>query len=468
VAAFLVLSGASLASVCHTQWSETWGAGREEGYGAATDASGNAYMAGQIYNFGLDNWDVFLAKYDSSGNQQWNRTMEGADYDYGYGAATDPSGNIYVAGYTSSFGEGSSDALLLKYDSAGNYQWNRTWGGTNIDEGYGVAADPAGNVYIAGKTNSVDAFIAKYDTDGNQLWNRTWGGIWDDQARGVATDSSGNVYITGQGNSFGIGGTYDAFIVKYNSSGDQQWNRTWGGTEADGARSIATDTSGNIYMAGYTSSFGAEGWDVLLVKYNSSGDQQWNATWGGSGYEQANGAAADPSGNVYVGGYTYSFGAGDLDAFLVKYDSSGNQLWNTTWGGASYDSGYGVTTDSAGNVYMAGYAGSFGSNALLLEYDPSGNQVWNRTWGAVSTWGFDVAIDSSGKIYMSGYGYDLGTGTMDAFLAQFNGSIPGGNGADVGGVSDIGVASAPESPLAVAMIFGLAVLAWAFLIALRR
>ena len=151
-----------------------------------------------------------------------------------------------------------------------------------------------------------------------------------------------------------------------------KWNRTWGGIDGDYGMGVAVDSSDNVYLAGQTDSFGAGGYDMVLVKYDSSGGQQWNRTWGGSIYfDSGEGVAVDSSDNVYLAGYTDSFGAGSDDMVLVKYDSSGGQQWNRTWGGGNRDYGWEVAVDSSDNVYLAGGTGSFGAGSgdmVLVKY----------------------------------------------------------------------------------------------------
>jgi len=149
-------------------------------------------------------------------------------------------------------------------------------------------------------------------------WYRTWGGRFEDRGNGIAVDSLDNVYLAGEAYGFGAGGT-DLVLVKYDSSGVQQWNRTWGGSYDDNGHGVAVDSSDNVYLAGYTSSFGAEDRDIALVKYNSSGVQQWSRIWGGIHGDLGNGVAVDSSENIYLSGVTYSFGVGNGDMVLVKY-----------------------------------------------------------------------------------------------------------------------------------------------------
>lgn len=361
--------------------------------------------------------------------QAWNRTWGGTNIDEGNGVAVDKNGNIYIVGDTSSFGVGYGNAFLAKYAMNGTQLWNQTWGGTDDDEGNGVAVDGSGNVFIAGATSSFAsgqgnyaAFLAKYSTTGTQLWNKTWGGTGDDEGHGVAVDGSGNAYLVGFTSTGGAGG-YDAFIAKYSSSGSFQWSKTWGGTGDNEGYGAAVDGSGNIYLAGFTNSTGAGGYDAFLAKYSSSDTLQWSKTWGGKGDDEGYGVAIDGSNNAYLIGFTNSFGAGNYDAFLAKYAGNGTQLWNSTWGGKGDDEGYGVAIDGSNNAYLAGYTNSFGAggyDAFLAKFAGNGTQQWNRTWGGTKDdFGYGVAVTSNGTTYLTGDTLSFGAGNFDAFLAKY-------------------------------------------------
>jgi len=252
----------------------------------------------------------------------------GCSFDYGYGIALDASGNIYITGETWSFGAGSADAFITKYDSAGNSLLNITWGGGSSDVGYGIALDDDGNIYITGYTGSfgaggADAFIAKYDSAGNSLLNITWGGGSDDVGNSIVLDTSGSIYITGATWSFGRGGA-DAFIAKYDSSGNSLLNITWGGgiTLDDIGNSIALDTSGSIYITGETWGFGTDSEDAFIAKYDSAGNSLLNITWGDGRQDYGYGITLDDDGNIYITGYTEDYCAGHwgfYEAFIAKY-----------------------------------------------------------------------------------------------------------------------------------------------------
>ena len=332
---------------------------RDEAKGVATDSSGNIYVAG-FTEGGLDgnlsagSHDLFVVKYNSSGTKQWTKQLGTSSFDIATGVVTDSSGNVYVTGYTTggldgNSNAGASDLFVVKYNSSGTKQWSRQLGTSENDYARGVATDSSGNVYVTGHTmggldgNSnagvSDLFVVKYNSSGTKQWTRQLGTSSSDAANGVATDSSGNVYVAGytggglDGNS--NAGASDLFVVKYNSSGNKLWTKQLGTRSFENSLGITTDTSGNVYVAGYTlealdgNSFAGSD-DLFVVKYNSSGTKKWTKQLGTSSIDTANGVATDSSANVYVTGYTTggldgNSSAGDKDLFLVKYDSDGNK-----------------------------------------------------------------------------------------------------------------------------------------------
>ena len=368
-----IINNLSTSNSATINWYRTWGGSNaDEGFGVAVDSVDNIYLAGRTRSFGAGNWDMVLVKYDSSGTQLWYRTWGGSNDDYGHGVAVDSSDNVYLAGVTYSFGAGQNDMVLVKYDSSGVQLWNQTWGGSGHDYGNGVAVDSSDNVYLTGSTIS-DIALVKYDGSGVQQWNRTWGGSDYDAGFGVAVDSSDNIYLAGWTTSFGAGQD-DMVLVKYDGSGVQQWNRTWGGSDYDAGFGVAVDSSDNIYLAGWTTSYGVGNGDMVLVKYNSSGVELWSQTWGGSGYDYGYEVAVNSSDNVYLAGYTRSFGAGQNDMVLVKYDGSGVQLWNQTWGGNNHEFCHSVAVDSADGIYLGGTTNSFWlgeDDMVLVKYGTS-------------------------------------------------------------------------------------------------
>jgi len=352
---------------------------------------------------------VLVIKYDPGGNVIWARGAGGISQDEGLGIASDASGNTYVTGFfqssTISFGSttltnaGSSDIFIVKYDPSGNVVWAKSAGGTNADYGSGIGVDASGNVYVTGyfysstitfgsttltSAGSYDMFIVKYDANGNVVWAKRAGGSNIDMPYGIAVSASGNSYVTGYFASATItfgsttltnAGSYDMFIAKYDASGNVVWARGAGGVATDVGFSIAVDASGNSFVTGYfnspTLTFGsttltnAGSVDMFVVKYDASGNVAWARNAGGAYDEYAFGIAIDTSGNSYVAGdflsSTVAFGsilltnAGSFDTFIVKYDAMGNVVWARSAGGSGTDDGYGIGVDASANCYVAGY-----------------------------------------------------------------------------------------------------------------
>jgi hypothetical protein len=276
-------------------------------------------------------------------------------------------------------------------------------------------------------------------------------------ARGVAADSSGNVYVTGSttggldGNT--LTGTYDLFLIKYDSLGNKVFIKQLGVVGAyTYANGVATDLDGNVYVTGYTNG-GLDGntlagkYDFFLTKYDSSGNRAFTKQLGVAGPTNtyATGVAADSGGNVYVTGYTNggldgNTLAGKYDFFLTKYDSSGNRVFTKQLGVAGPTNTYatGVAVDSGGNVYVTGSTnGGLDGNTLagkydlfLIKYDSSGNRVFTKQLGvagATNTYATGVAVDSGGNAYVTGYtngGLDGNTltGIYDFFLTKYDSS----------------------------------------------
>ena len=388
----------------------------------ATDAAGNVYVAGYTTG-GLDGNtltgtnDFFVTKYDSSGVKQYTKQLGVAGKStVGRSVATDASGNVYVAGYTNGGLDGNTltggyDFFVTKYDSSGVKQYTKQLGaaGANIETiGLSVATDASGNIYVAGYTESgldgntltgtQDFFVTKYDSSGIKQYTKQFGvaGIYT-IGYSIATDASGNVYVAGytngglDGNT--ITGGYDFFVTKYDSSGIKQYTKQLGvsGVTTFG-NSVATDAAGNVYVAGYTNG-GLDGntligtRDSFVTKYDSSGIKQYTKQLGVAGKNTVGySVATDTSGNVYVSGYTIggldgNTLTGTRDSFVTKYDSSGIKQYTKQLGVAGALSfGNSVATDAAGNVYVAGYtSGGLDGNTrtgtwdfFVTKYDSSG------------------------------------------------------------------------------------------------
>jgi len=356
-------------------------------------------------------------------SEEWHRTWGGDNNDRAIALAIDSSDNIYIAGYSEHIEiQENSWAIinLVKYDSSGLEQWNRTWNASQFDYCQGMVLDSSDNIYLVGGTigniGKLDFCLIKYDSSGVQLWNRTWGGDKNDFGLAITIDSSDNVYLAGYTQSFGTGDT-DISLVKYNSLGVFQWERIWNGTQGETCYGITIDSSDNIYLTGYTSSFGAGESDVCLIKYNNLGELQWNKTWGGNKDDFGHKLVLDASNNIYLAGRTESYGLGDDDIYLLKFDSSGIYQWNITIGGIGRDYCVGLLVDSSDNIHLTGCIQGFGMQ--LLKYNDLGVLLSNNTWeGDYLDYCYATALDSSGNIYFAGQTNSYGSGGDDMILVK--------------------------------------------------
>jgi hypothetical protein len=347
---------------------------------------------------------------------QWNKTYGGTDDDTGHSVQQTGDGGYILAGSRSS-GTGSRDFWLLKIDAGGTQQWSKTYGGTEFDVARYVQKTSDGGYILAGDTDSFgagyeDFWLVKTDSSGNQQWNKTYGGIGSEMAFSAQQTSDGGYIIAGCTTSFGAGG-WDFWLVKTSSVGTQQWNKTYGGSNDDAANSVQQTSDGGYIVAGGTKSFGAGEYDFWLVKTSSVGTQQWSKTYGGIHYDAANSVRQTSDGGYIVVGYTGSSGAGAEDFWLVKTDSAGNEQWNKTYGGTGEDYPDSVQQVFDGGYIVAGHTSSFGagsSDFWLVKTDPSGNHQWNKTYG-----GHD--IDYAHSIQQTGDGGYIVVGSTESFGA---------------------------------------------------
>ncbi len=365
---------------------------------------------------------------------EWARQFGTGEWDDGRSVAVDGMGNVYVSGWTNGdlggTNAGSSDAFLTKYDHLGNLLWMRQVGTDEIDYSTSVALDASGNAYITGYTfgslaeanaGAADAFLIKYDSLGNQLWSQQIGAISGDVSHAVAVDSLGNVYISGYTYTDLAGtsaGGQDAYLIKFDSLGNHLWSEQIGTSSGDQSWSVAVDGTGNAYISGRTAgslgrpNVGSQ--DAFLVKYDSSGNLLWSQQIGTSEWDQSMGVTTDNTGNLYIGGSTRgNLGGpdnGDMDVFLTKIDSSGNELWSRQIGTSDLDRGWSVAVDGAGNIFISGDTeGDLGGpntgnkDAFLAKFDSSGSLLWTQQIGSTQLdQSWTVTVDGSGNAYITG------------------------------------------------------------------
>lgn len=423
------------------------GNGGDSSLNNAVDANGNVWIGGttsstngtsiatvgshqSVYGGGADN--AYIAKFDASGTRLWATYYGGTVREFGFNIAIDSNGNSYLCGQSlgssgttiATIGShqptfaGTADAWVVKFNSNGIRQWGTFYGDTGLEAGYGVAADASGNVYLVGKTDAPTT----------------------------------NVISTSGVHQQNFGGVEDGFIVKFNSAGVRQWGTYYGGTGTDVARNVHVDAAGNIYVVGWTDNsvpnvigtagahqnvYGGGGYDAYIVKFNPAGVRQWGTHFGGNGEDLAYDCETDLLGNVYMSGKTAStnsistvgshqivYGGGNLDAFLVSFNSTtGVRNWATYYGGTGDEESWGCSVHKSGHIMMTGHTQSttgtviatpgshkptYGGgtwDAFMAQFDPSTNGT--RTWGSYfggsdDDVGYGCSSDNAYHFYMTG------------------------------------------------------------------
>lgn len=401
-----------------------------------------------------------------------------------------------------------------------NREWSTYHGGTNEDSFRDMAIDAAGNVYVVGSTRSMnaiitppssqsmiaggsDVFLAKYDTNGNRVWATYFGGEGDDFGQSIDLDAIGNIFITGltfSSNGIATAGTHqsfnsgngDTFVARFSNNGAVIWGSYLGGTGFDFANDIEIDGAGNPIIIGWTSSsngistvgafqqvFGGQD-DVLFAKFNTNGQLQWSTYFGDIGFDTGLQVESDATGNITISGWTSSlvniasvgthqttYGGNTADAFLAVFNSSGNRIWSTYYGGSGNDYADALYVTAAGDIYLSGSTNSpnnistpsamqsniaTGYDVFLARFSSTGFRFWATYFGGN---GDDTAYrlreGNDAALYMTGYTTSTNVmakpgafqinkaGGQDVFLSRFeiDGSLTwstyyGGNANDFG------------------------------------
>jgi hypothetical protein len=311
-------------------------------------------------------------------------------------------------------------------------EWDKTFGGTGADRAFSVQQTVDAGYIMAGGTTSngaggEDAWLIKTDSSGNKTWDKTFGDTGDDLALSVQQTADGGYVLAGWTESYGAG-AYDAWLIKTDSSGNKTWDKTFGGTSWEYISSVRQTADGGYVLSGETASFGAGGRDAWLIKTDPSGIKTWDRTFGGTSWDYASSVRQTSDGGYVLSGGTQSFGAGDYDAWLIKTDSSGNETWDKTFGGTRDDQAYSVQQTADGGYVLSGHTVSYGvgnEDAWLIKADSSGNKTWDKTFGGTfNEEAWSVQQTGDGGYVLAGPTDSYGAGNEDAWLIKLASGTP--------------------------------------------
>ena len=368
----------------------------------------------------------------------WSLTLGGSGDDFAHAVIETSDGGFLVAGETGSSGAGGQDVWLVKLGPEGGREWDRTFGGPEDDVGYDVQQSGDGGYIIAAETHSFgagsaaksDYWLIKTDSMGHMEWQRTFGNLELPGSLDVATnDVPQTVKQTADLGYIMAGFTRDrrqedVWLVKTDSSGEPEWSSQLGGRGDDRAYEILQTGDGGFVAAGKTESFGAGGSDFWLVKTGPSGETEWARTYGGKYNDEARGLVATLDGGYALGGFSWSFGAGLSDYWLVKTDGAGDLKWDRTFGGVPRDAAHGLEQAPDGGLVLAGWSESFagGDGVWLVKTDLFGNLRWEKAYGGSSGARSVVRTDGGGYV-VAGWTGPL-EGVRDIWVMRTSGDGP--------------------------------------------
>ena len=347
---------------------KTYGAiGDDSGYHIQQTSDGNYIMVG-VTEQGAGSYDVWLIKTYKNGNVWWNHTHGGSSSDQGYWVEQTKDGGYIITGYTLSYGSPLPDVWLLKTNHAGEHMWNKTFGGVvdDYDIGQCVKQTADEGYIIVGYTESYgagneDVWLIKTDSSGNHQWNKTYGGIYNDLGHCVLQTADGGYLITGYKDEFSGSPDPDVWVIKTDENGTILWDKTFGGTDYDVGYCVLQTGDGGYIIVGRSDSFGVGSVKVWLIKTDENGNEDWNQTYGETGWHEGLYVDQTSDGGYIITGKTRS-DSGSFDVWVIKTDENGYEQWNKIYGGTDYDDeGRCVQQTTDKEYIIVGYTKSYGT-----------------------------------------------------------------------------------------------------------
>jgi len=372
----------------NAQWARTYGGSDYDLANSIQQTSDGGYIVAGLTgdSFLEGEYDIWVLKLDSDGNIEWQRTYGGNDtellWEIDFSIQQTSDEGYIVAGHTSSFGAGESDFWVLKLTSNGDIEWQRTYGGGGYDLANSIQQTSDEGYIVAGSTLSfgaggMDFWVLKLTSNGDIEWQRTYGGVSYEFDCSIQQTSDGGYIVAGTTRSFGVSED-EGWVLKLDSNGDIEWQRTYGGSSWDYLHSIQQTSDEGYIVAGHTHSFGAGIEEAWILKLSTNGDTEWQRTYGGSQEDYARSVQQTSDGGYIVAGSTDSFGDfGDINGWVLKLSSNGDIEWQYTYGGGSIDyASRSIDQTSDGGYVTAGWTYSFGygeADFIVLKLSSDGD-----------------------------------------------------------------------------------------------
>ncbi len=351
----------------------------------------------------------------------------GSEADRGVGVAQTADGGFVVVGVTQSTGAGGEDIYLVRFDSGKNVLWERTLGGPGDDDGWAVLETAGGGLIVGGFTNSegaggFDCTLIATDPQGSPTWSKTYGGAMDDRCWAVATTADGGYVLAGETASSGSG-ERDCYLIKTDVQGREIWSHTYGGEKDDRCFSVVAARDGGLVIAGQTYSTGAGDRDAWVLKTNREGRLLWSKTHGGEVSDVAHSVAAGNDGSYYVTGYTTSLAASPDDPMLLKFADDGTIEWSRVLELDGHNRTLTGAQAADGGLCLTGFevAGSPPTGtALVVKVDDAGQVLWTTGIAATAegqSLGYGVTGTADGGCAITGHTTKGSAGELDLLFA---------------------------------------------------
>jgi len=390
------------------QWIRTFRDGHlDYGHSAVQTSDGGYIIIGETYSDGTGNSSVWMIKTNSNGDEEWNKTFGGLGNDVGYCVQQTDDGGYIITGYTESYGAGWKDIWLIKTDFNGYEMWNKTFGDNSSDFSYCIQVTSDGGYIIVGSQ------LIKTDSDGNLEWSKAFAG------NSLQQTSDGGYIIVGSSGIIFLG---DIWLMKTDNFGNEEWHETYGGAWKELGHSVQQTIDGGYIIAGETGSYGAGIFDGWMVKTDSNGNMEWNKTFGGIDVDVSYSIIQSFDGGYIIAGVTEEYSSQQL-GWLIKTDNNGNTLWKNEINQCCF---YSVQQTNDKGFVLCGWMSDW-RNVCLVKIAPEGTPnnpiITGPTSGTVGTeYEYNFVTDDPNGDDVNYY-IEWGDGTNSGWIGPFNTGI---------------------------------------------